>query len=185
MSSRVGGASRDVRFAWDSSRRDQLERLFRAHARGLSDYVAHHYPRADVDDIVSATFEIAGNKLEVIEPGKERAWLLAVARNLMQNGRRGSRRRNSFDEALRALQPRLTVELSDEQVLAEDIEPFRRAFARLNVRDQEILLLVVWEDLSTAEVAYVLGITVKQASDHLHRARLRLRDRVNKERRDG
>src|SRR5690606_29530594 len=106
--------------------------------------------------------------LEVIEPGKERAWLLAVARNLMQNGRRGSRRRNSFDEALRALQPRLTVELSDEQVLAEDIEPFRRAFARLNVRDQEILLLVVWEDLSTAEVAYVLGITVKQASDHLH-----------------
>ena len=181
----MGAASRDERRAWDGSRRDQLDHLFRTYASGVRDYVAHHYPAADVDDIVSMTFETAGNKLDVIEPGKERAWLLAVARNLMQNGRRGARRRHTFDEALTTLQPRLTVELSDEQVLAEDIEPFQRAFGRLSERDQEMLLLAIWEELSTAELALVLDLTVKQASDRLHRARLRLRDRLNKERRDG
>lgn len=169
----------------NDDRRERLAQLFRTYAEEVSDYVAHHYLRADVDDIVSITFETAGKRLEVIEIGKERAWLFAVARNFMQNGRRGRRRRANFEQAVLALRPRLTVELGDEQILVEDIEPIRRGFKRLSARDQEIVLLVVWADFSTPELADVLGVDMKTASDWRHRATSRFRDRVNEERHHG
>lgn len=159
-----------------------LERLFREHVGDVRNYVASHYPSADVDDIVSVTFEVAGRRLADIRVGAERAWLIGVARNVMSNARRGDRRRGQFIDALIAARPRVTVDLAGEGILLDDIEPFQRAFAGLKASDREVLLLACWEELSTTELAEVLGLAPQRASDRIHRARKRLRDRVNQER---
>ena len=48
------------------------------------------------------------------------------------------------------------------------------AFARLNPRDQEILRLAAWEQLSSSEGAAVLQCSVPAYRMRLHRARIRL-----------
>ena len=53
--------------------------------------------------------------------------------------------------------------------------------ARLNEADREILLLAAWEELSTTEIAAVLGCSVNAAALRLHRARKRLTKVYEKE----
>lgn len=162
-------------------RPEELARLYYEHVRAVRSYVAHHHLRRDVDDIVQETFIVAGRKLAALEPGRERAWLLGIARNLLRNARKGNQRRDRFLDALVAARPRAVIRLADEHVLTEQIEPLLRAFATLSPEDQEILLLAGWEELSAAEMAEVMGISAQRASDRLYKARARLRERFEGE----
>ena len=47
------------------------------------------------------------------------------------------------------------------------------ALARLSSSDQELLRLVAWEELTHAEIAHVLDISVNAVTIRLHRARQR------------
>lgn len=51
----------------------------------------------------------------------------------------------------------------------------RTAIERLRRKDQEVLLLVMWEGLSHAEAATVLQCSVNAVAQRLHAARERLR----------
>jgi RNA polymerase sigma-70 factor (ECF subfamily) len=51
----------------------------------------------------------------------------------------------------------------------------RRALSALSDEQQEILLLVVWEQLTAAEAARVLGVPAGTARYRLHQARVALR----------
>ncbi|HEY3552305.1 MAG TPA: sigma factor-like helix-turn-helix DNA-binding protein, partial [Solirubrobacterales bacterium] len=48
----------------------------------------------------------------------------------------------------------------------------------LNEPDRELLMLVGWEELTPAQAARVLGVTPLAARSRLHRARRRLRARL-------
>lgn len=52
-------------------------------------------------------------------------------------------------------------------------EPALDALARLSASDQEVLRLVAWEELTHAQIADVLGISVNAVAIRLHRARQR------------
>ncbi|RPH35500.1 MAG: sigma-70 family RNA polymerase sigma factor, partial [Chloroflexi bacterium] len=54
-----------------------------------------------------------------------------------------------------------------------DTEPALEALSRLSASDQELLRLVAWEELSHAEIAEVMGISVNAVAIRLHRARAR------------
>ena len=54
------------------------------------------------------------------------------------------------------------------------------ALARMHPNDRELLRLVAWDDLSHAEAAAVLGISVNAVAIRLHRARQRFAEQLAK-----
>ena len=130
--------------------------------RGLS--------RADAEDLVAATLEIAWRKIDQVPTDDPIPWLYAVERNLLRNLRRADRRRSSLLERIPVPAPQPAPDhesLSSRQKL-------RIALEALGDEDQEILKLVAWDDLAPSQAAVALGISAVAARTRLHRARGRL-----------
>jgi RNA polymerase sigma factor (sigma-70 family) len=103
-----------------------------------------------------------------------RPWLFGVARNtLRRHWRRG--RPEDLTEDLGDLAP-----ASDPWPAIDDrvdgAAVLRAALAHLRPNQREVLTLVVWEELSVADAARVLGIPAGTARHALHQARLSLRN---------
>jgi RNA polymerase sigma-70 factor (ECF subfamily) len=101
------------------------------------------------------------------------AWLYGVARKVLANARRSSRRAGELAGRLARLDhTQLTGDGSGATV---EFVALAAAFAQLPEADQELIRLVAWEELSLAQVAAVLGCRVGTATMRLHRARTKLR----------
>ena len=146
---------------------DRLEELFEAHHRALLAYAARRSPTlADAEDIVAEVFLVAWRRLEDVPPGDEALpWLYAVARKTVGNQRRGFLRRGRLQDKLEQTAER------PASAPPTATEPALEALARLSAGDQELLRLVAWEELSHAEIATILGISVNAVAIRLHRAR--------------
>ena len=117
-----------------------------------------------------------------IPAGSELPWLYGVARNVVANQRRGIGRR-------RRLAARI-LSHSSERRAARDVETstdgpveILEALASLSSSDQEVLRLRAWEELTTAEIAIVLGITSAAVDMRLSRAKRRLERALSLQRR--
>jgi len=130
---------------------------------------------AAAEDMTSVTFEkalrhIRSYRWQGVSFG---AWLYRIARNeVVQHHRR---RRFTL--------PLLQWHVSETNVEAsvqtsEQRDAVQAAFARLSEGDQEVLTLRFFEELSSAEVAEVLGCSVQNVYLRLHRALGRLRKQL-------
>ncbi|MFC6510875.1 sigma-70 family RNA polymerase sigma factor [Promicromonospora citrea] len=146
------------------------EELFAAHARGVYRYARARLPAAEAEDVVAEVFAIAWRKGEL--PDSPRAWLLGVARRVLANQVRAQQRRAALAERAR-VHPAPTD--PDGAALLGELDELRRALALLRPADREVIALLAAEELSTAEVAQVLGCTTATAATRVHRARRRLR----------
>lgn len=146
------------------------EALFVAHASAVYRYARSRLPAAEAEDVVSEVFAIAWRKGEL--PDNPRAWLLGVARRVMANQVRAQQRRNALVERVRA-HPAAAGQ--DGVRLVGELDELRRALALLRPADREVIALLAAAELSTAEVAQVLGCTMAMAATRVHRARRRLR----------
>jgi RNA polymerase sigma factor (sigma-70 family) len=150
---------------------DRLEKLFEAHHRALLAYAARRSATmADAEDVVAEVFLVAWRRLDDVPAGDDALpWLYAVARKTLGNQRRGFLRRGRLRERLEqtAERPGLAPQP------APATEPALEALSRLSAGDQELLRLVAWEELSHAEIAAILGISVNAVAIRLHRARAR------------
>ncbi len=128
----------------------------------------------DAADAVADTFLVAWRRLDDLPAGDaETHWLLATARRVLSNQRRGERR---FVE----LRARLATEISTHSLSVEmpseaDDRAFADAFARLTPEERDILGMSAWEELSSEQIGAVLGCSPGAARIRLHRARQRLR----------
>ena len=130
--------------------------------RGLS--------KADADDLVSSTLEIAWRKLDQVPRDDPLPWLYAVARNVLRNHYRSGYRRTALLERLPVPEPHPAPGEPNDS----GVEALREALAALEEDDQELLLLIAWDGLSPSQAAVVLGCTAVAARTRLHRARKRL-----------
>jgi RNA polymerase sigma-70 factor (ECF subfamily) len=156
----------------DELRRSEFGALFDAHRLDIASYCSwRSASRHDAEEAVAEVFLVAWRRLDDVPGGEAtRPWLYATARRVLANQRRSANRRD-------ALRERLTLEptgseahpapTSIHEVAVHD------ALARLGERDREVLLLVEWEGLNTAELAEVLGCHPVTARGRLHRARRR------------
>jgi RNA polymerase sigma-70 factor (ECF subfamily) len=119
-------------------------------------------------DVVSETFLVAWRRFEEV-PEDALPWLYGVARRVLANQRRASRRRAALLVRLESQPGQLHVadEANGGCVL--------NALAQLPERDREVLMLLVWEGLDVGQAAEVLGCSAAAVSLRLHRARKRLR----------
>jgi RNA polymerase sigma-70 factor (ECF subfamily) len=155
---------------------DRLEELFEAHHRTVLAYAARRSPTlTDAEDVVAEVFLVAWRRLEAVPDGDEALpWLLGVARRTIANQRRGLFRRRRLQERLET-----TVE-RPLPAAPTGTEPALEALSRLSKSDQELLRLVAWEELSHAEIAAILGISVNAVAIRLHRARARFEEALVK-----
>lgn len=122
-------------------------------------------------DVAAETFLSAWRRLDTIPRSKELAWLYTVARNVINNERRGRARRTRLDERLHAQPPVSGSDLADEVV--ERLHA-QRLLESLPPKDREALQLVEWEHLDLKTAARVAGCSPAAFRVRLHRARNRL-----------
>ena len=157
--------------------RERLEALFEAHHRVLLAYAARRCATLDdAEDVVAEVFVVAWRRLETVPEGDAAVlWLYGVARRTVANHRRGGARQARLRDRMKATTPRppVTDVPTDDGAALE-------ALARLSSSDQELLRLVAWEELTHAEIAQVLDISVNAVAIRLHRARQRFEQSLAK-----
>lgn len=143
-------------------------------------YATHHrdivrYSVRRLADLEAATelaqevFVVAWRRREQV-PDYCLPWLYAVARRLLANEWRARRARPSpvpLGDSVAGT--------SDQPEAVAAVADLWAALASLPERDQEILRLVGWEQLTVPEAATVLGCSRSAAAVRLHRARRRLK----------
>ncbi len=125
-------------------------------------------------DLTQDTFVRAWQMLHRFDPHRPLInWLLAIARNLMRDDRRRSRR------ILRPIEPVMSENILIDPGPAPDAgienEDRRRvlgeALARLPAREREVIILKDLEALSYAEIAQILGIPTGTVASRVFSAR--------------
>lgn len=136
--------------------------------------------RAEAEDVVQDTF------LRVVEhrrklPGLRdtRVWLIRIAWNLALDRRRRIRPDQMDPVFAQSLVAR-TVPADQALDQTQRITAVLRELERLPKAERHILLLSAIEELSTAEMAQVLGKSESAIRALLFRARARLRERLEK-----
>jgi RNA polymerase sigma factor (sigma-70 family) len=133
-------------------------------------------PDLDVEDLAARCLEIAWRRrADMTDLTGFTPWLLAIAANVVHNGRRSSRRLTRLRARIAGLreshQPHPSAHA---ELAAADDGPATVALATLAAADREVLVLHAWEDLDAAAIGAVLGISRDAAAQRLHRARTRL-----------
>ena len=161
----------------EAERRQRFERLYGDNHAGVLAYVLRRIDSPDVAaDVLAETFLVAWRRLDQVPEGAAtRLWLLAVARRLLANHRRGEQRRVQLGDRLRH---ELSTALSSGVFAAEE-SLAGSAFRSLSDSDRELLALSAWEGLDPGEIAQVLACSRNAARIRLHRARRRLRQALD------
>lgn len=161
--------------------RARFEEIYDEYSGLILAYAARRTADAhDAADIVAETFVVAWRRIEEVPDGEvARAWLYGVARLVLANHYRGSRRRRGLDE-------RLAAELAgliESPPVAEgpDRVAIAAALAELSESDRELLTLVGWDGLDRDEIAAMLGCSKEAVRVRLHRARKRFERQLGKD----
>lgn len=124
---------------------------------------------SEIDDVVAEVYLVVWRRIdELPQAPQDRLWLFGVARNVVRNTKRSANRRLLLVDRIHR-QTRLPVGSSDHSEV--DVTD---ALRRLSPNEREAMQLVVWDGLSPAETAEVLGCSVNVVQVRLHRARRRL-----------
>ena len=154
---------------------NDVDRLFREYHEPLVRYLTRRLGDRDwADEVAQETFLRAMRQESIVS---ERAWLFAVATNLVRDEARKDARRRRRLELLReqarvdeAVEPEpLAIERAQEAALA------RKALDMLVERDREALLMRE-EGLDYTEIASALELSIGSVGTTLARARRRLVD---------
>ncbi len=161
---------------------ERVGEWFDLYVDGVHRYVARRIGFSAAQDVVADTFRIAIERFEAFDPSRASAssWLLGIATNLVQHHWRDEQRR------LRAYSASVLQRVSVDPLIdaAHRIDAERRlggiahAVADLPQGDRDVLLLVAWEGLTSAEVAAVLGIPAGTVRSRLNRVRTHLRAQI-------
>ena len=162
--------------------------LFHRHAPRLHAYIRRRLGRTLADDLVSETFTTAFRQRDRFDGRADFcAWLWGIASNLIAKHHRQETRmyralsRTGVDPAEDGVAERA----SDRASAAALGPPLAKALASLGAEDRNAVLLLAWGDMSYPEIAATLGLPVGTVKAKIHRARIKLRKALPKERHDG
>lgn len=150
--------------------------LYTAYYPAMLAYAIRRTDRSDdAADVVADIFTTAWRRLDQVPAAPaDRLWLYGVAHRVVAGRRRSARRARSLAVRLQAEQ----AVAAPQQLGGRDPDGDRviAALDRLSAPEREAVQLVLWEQLSHAEAAQVLGCSVNAVAIRVHRAKARLRD---------
>jgi RNA polymerase sigma-70 factor (ECF subfamily) len=145
--------------------------IFDAHYVELRRFVSRRVEdRSAIEDVLAETFTVAWRRRHDV-PDQPGPWLAGVCQHVIANHRRSARRRQRLSGRVFADPPSVGRDPAD--ISAERSE-ITRAFARLEPEQREVLRLVAWDGMASAEAAAVLGCTTGAFRVRLSRARTAL-----------
>jgi len=159
----------------ETERRGRFDALYAAYFSSIFVYVHRRLPPGDSEahDVVAEVFAVAWRRIADVPPAPEdRLWLFGVARRCLARARRTSFRRARLHARLAEDADRRSGPRGDGDPTIAEV---RAAIDRLRPRDREVLMLVMWEQLTHAEAARALGCSANAVAIRLHRAKQRLR----------
>jgi RNA polymerase sigma factor (sigma-70 family) len=154
--------------------------IFERHARAVYNYLFRRTGDWSLaEDLTSVVFLDAWRRRSDVRLERDLAlpWLLGVATNVLRNRRRSQWRYRAALERV----PRERVEdfatdadsrLDDERLMRGVL----RSLSKLPKREQDVIALCAWAELSYDEAAVALGVPVGTVRSRLSRARARLRE---------
>lgn len=149
----------------DESAEERFQALYEAYGARVLAYCRRRAGSVEAEDAVAETFLVVWRRLDQV-PEAPLPWLFVIAGNVLSNQMRSARRQGAVAE-------RLARETRDVASVAFD-RPVLEALGSLAKSDQEVLLLVAWDGLSSEEAARVLGCSGVAFRLRLHRARRKL-----------
>lgn len=138
----------------------------------LQRYLGRRATHADAEDALSEVMMTAWRRLDEVPEGAALPWSYGVARRVLANQRRASRRQLRLVGRLEGdpSQHRFEPDPADEGLDPE----LEAALLSLKEDDRELIRLWAWERLEPREIAPVLGVSVNAATIRLSRARKRM-----------
>jgi RNA polymerase sigma-70 factor (ECF subfamily) len=153
------------------STHERFRALFDAHNAAIRAFCVRRLPVDDANEAASDVFLVAWRRVEDVPAGDEALlWLYGVARNVVRNHQRSSRRRVRLAVRTNAVAavpddgPEVQVIRGDEH------DQVAAAMSRLPDADRELLQLKIWEELTNDQVAAVLGLTKRAVENRYTRA---------------
>lgn len=159
----------------DEVRRVRFRELFDGNFRALLVYATRRVVRpVDAADVVAETLLVAWRRIDEVPPGDEaRLWLYGVARYVVKNQYRGSRRRSNLGERLR--QELVAISVDDPSEGSALNAVVQAAMDRLDPGERELIRLTSWEGLAPSEIAKVYSTPQGTVRRRLHHARQSMR----------
>lgn len=157
--------------------------LFDEHYPAIHAYLRRRVGDA-ADDLAAETFVRALETRDRFAPerGNVRAWLFGIAGKLLHHHWRRERRqlRAYARTGVDPLDAPDYAGAADERLDAQrQARAIADALASLSARERDVLTLHAWAELSHAEIAAALGIKEGTVRSRLHRARTRMRERLD------
>jgi RNA polymerase sigma factor (sigma-70 family) len=165
--------------AWRAGDKPAGERLCRRHAPAIVRFFRNKVS-SPVEDLVQQTFlALLEGHERLADPSKLRGYLFGIAHNVLRGHLRELSRGRQIDEgvsSLAELDPGPTSALArkrEQQLLL-------LALRRLPIQHQVALELYYWENLTTVEIAEILGLSDSAMRSRMVRARSLLEAELGK-----
>lgn len=156
---------------------DAFGELYDRHANAIYNYCFRRCADwATAEDLTATVFLEAWRKRRRVTFDREDAvlpWLYAVAGNVARNHARADRRLVRFVSALAAGQA-TSADPADRAAEEAEMRRILQEVGRLHRREQDVLALCVFADLTYEQTALALGIPIGTVRSRLARARTRL-----------
>jgi RNA polymerase sigma factor (sigma-70 family) len=135
----------------------------------------------ELEDVLQRTFEACAKGRERFEGRSSfRSYLLGIARKLVLQHWEARRRRRDHRDIEDLAISDLGAGPSTLLARSEEHRRLLEALRRLPLRQQIMLELYFWEELTGPEIGDLLGIPEDTARSRLRRAKLRLADQINR-----
>ena len=159
---------------------DAFGLLFERHAQGVYTYLFRRTADwALAEDLTSVVFLEAWRRRTDVRLERELLlpWLLGVSTNVLRNRRRSQwRHRAALGRLPREHVHDFADEANDRLDDKRQMRTVLRAIAKLPRREQDVLALCAWAELSYEEAAVALGVPIGTVRSRLSRARTRIRE---------
>ena len=152
----------------------RVRRLFDEHYDAVYAYCLRRLPEADARDAVAEVFAVAWRRSADIPEESERSWLYGVAHRRLQHHWRATARRRRLRNRLQSVPAEPSRSPEPQVVRRAEYDLVTRAAAALRPLDREVLRLALWEQLSHAEIATVVGASPQAVKQRVYRARQQL-----------
>jgi RNA polymerase sigma factor (sigma-70 family) len=155
----------------------QLEALH-LDAVGWAVHCCHGEVQQAEDVLQTAYLKVVSGRAQFAGDSTLKTWWFGVIRyTAIEEGRRRSRRQSLLGRLLfmTELEQARTASPTDEVVKKEAVDQLSALLCQLPARQAEVLHLVFYQNMSIAEAAAIMGVSIGSARQHYERAKARLR----------
>ena len=140
---------------------------------------------ADAEDAVQETFlRVLRHKATLGEVRDHRVWLIRIVWNIVLDRKRRAKSRPEIDDIgdLVRVLPATGLSAEDRAAAAQHHAQMLQLVDSLPPKEREVLVLSAFEELSSVEIAEVLGVTESSVRSRLFRARNIMAERLERPR---